>query len=42
MFIDAAGTDCLRVHVGIGLTTSTTRGVDATVSLYQLLDLLLI
>jgi len=35
MFIDAAGTDCLRVHVGIGLTTSTTRGVDATVTQYR-------
>ena len=34
MFIDAAGTECLKLWAGIGATTTVTRGVTATVSLY--------
>ena len=31
MFIDAAGTECLKLWAGIGATTTVTRGVTATV-----------
>ena len=36
MFIDAAGSDCLKVWAGIGETTSVTRGVEVKVSSHYL------
>ena len=36
MFIDAAGSDCLKVWAGIGDTTSVTRGVEIKVSSHYL------
>jgi len=35
MFLDAAGSDCLKVYAGIGETTSVTRGVEIKVTQYR-------